>query len=374
MSWRGEMRKAGFGSFGAGNKMDYRGNFTADNIIGFPRNYLYVDGNNGTTGATGKSADNATAAIQEAVDIANLDSAYATRDTDIFVAGGFYEENVHFTKADAVTAGLGSDELLWVAGGTNVGGVSKIRLIATGYSFIQGPAGVAQPTLYFGRPNVEVHNFTTIKCGSTEIITAGNWVDADGGSSVHMKMPTVLFSDDYNMGHTNGGDTLDYGAANACLLNNCKVNGGTGAGGVLNNGGNWNHTTNCLIEYYNEYGIAHVGSSKGTAAENLTRNCGFHQQGASTTALVHGQAIIWWVDHCHFWDENPSNGLLIRQAQNGASSFCWLTDCFAHDEADFVDATNAGWDAVAIYSASGGGPVGNDDLTSGGWVADTADA
>jgi len=372
MSWRGEMRKAGFGSFGAGNKMDYRGNFTADNIIGFPRNYLYVDANNGTTGAAGTSADNATAAIQEAVDIANGDDSYFTRDTDIFVAGGFYEENVRITKSAAVTAGAGSDELLWTAGGTNVGGINKIRIIATGYTFLQSPAlistAVAEPALYFGRPNVEVHNFTTIKCGTTtgtHPITKTNWVDGDGGTSVHMLMPTVLFSDDYNV---DSGDTLDYGAANACLLNNCKVNGGTGAGGVLNNGGNWNHVTNCLIEYYTEYGIAHVGSSKGTAAENLTRGCNFHQQGASSPALVHGQAVIWWVDDCNFWDEDPSGGLLDRQAQNSASSYCWLTNCRAHDVDDFQATNNAGWDAANIYTAINGGPLGSDNLTGDYWV------
>ena len=368
MSWKGLMRKAGFGSFGVGNTMDYRGNFTADNIIGFPRKYLYVSGNNGTLGATGTRATNACLTIQEAVDIANTYENLG-EDTDIFVAGGFYEETVAITRSACNGGASGADTgpMLWTAGGTNVGQVGKIRIIPTGYAFLQSPAAALSPTIYFGRPNVEVHNFATIKCGATGAHTKGLWVDVDGGTSVHMTMPTVLFSDDYNMGAA-GGDTLDYGAANACLINNCKVNGGHGGGGILNNGGNWNHATNCLVEYYTEYGIAHVGSSKGTAAENLTRSCNFHQQGANSPALVHGQAVIWWVDDCRFWDESPSGGLLHREASNSNSSFCWITNSQVHDEADLDETNNGGWDAVNITSASGGGPMCSDNLTTASWV------
>ena len=119
-------------------------------------------------------------------------------------------------------------------------------------------------------------------------------------------------------------------------------------------------------EYYTEYGVAHVGSSKGTAAENLTRNCDFHQQ-VSGAALVHGQAIIWWVDGCNFWDESPTK-ILARQAQNSNSSFCWITDCYAHDEDDFEGANNAGWDAVGIRTALNGVSQGSDNLTGDNWV------
>lgn len=368
MSWRGEMRKAGFGSFGVGNRMDYRGNFTADNIIGFPRKYLYVDANNGTAGAPATSATSAIDTIQGAVDIANLDSTYLTYDTDIFIAGGLYTENVHITKADAVTAGATEAMLLWTAGGTNVGGIGKIRLIATGYVFLIGVATVAQPPLYVGRPNVEIHNFSTIKCNTTVgsyPITKTNWADADGGTSVHMQMPCVLVSDDYNMGAA-GGDTLDYGAGNAVKIVNCKINGGTGAGGILNNGAKWVEALGCRIEYYTEYGVANVGSSKGTAAENLTRGCDFHQQ-VSGAALVHGQAVIWWVDDCRFWDESPTK-VLARQAQNSNSSYCWITNSYLHDEDDLEGTNNSGWDAAGIVTALNGASQGSDDLTSDNWV------
>lgn len=323
--------------------------------------HMFVDSNNGAHGNDSMSVDQATNTIQATVDKANSPD-YATKNVDIHVLGGLYSENVNFSRAGS---NLDADTMLWTAGGTNVGSIGKIRLIAHGYVWLGGPVGVAQPTISISRPNVEIHNFTTIKCLSTETITKTNWTFAEGGTSVHMQMPVIGFDDNFN-----DSDLLN-GAANSCLVNNCKINGGTGGGGILNNGGNWIHATNCLIEYYTEYGIAHVGSSKGTAAENLTQNCNFHQQGGSSAALVHGQAVIWWVDGCRFWDENPSDRLLHRQAQNSSSSFCWITNCWVHDEADLVHANNAGWDAAGIYVASGGGPMSNDDLTGSGWLYGT---
>ena len=360
MSFEGMLAKAGIFSDGA--NIDIPGTLNAGNYPSMAHLALYVDANNGSDNYSGRNLSKAYATIQKAVGVANSPT-YATQNVDIFVYGGLYSENVNFSRAGTE---LGSDTMLWTAGGTNVGSIGRIRLIAVGYVWLGGPVGVAQPTISICRPNVEIHNFSTIKCLSTETITKTNWTFAEGSTSVHMKMPVIGVSDDYN------GSSLLNGAGNSVLINNCKINGGTGAGGILNNGGKWVNVTNCMIEYYTEYGIANVGSSKGTAAEILTRGCDFHQQGASSPALIHGQAVIWWVDACRFWDEAPSGGLLDRQAQNSASSFCWLTNCYAHDCDDFQATNNAGWDAAQIYTAINGGPLGSDDLTGDNWV--TADA
>ena len=320
------------------------------------RKHLFVSDNNGKRGNDGKSVGQATKTIQAAVDIANSPDN-CLHNVDIHVLGGLYSENVNFSRAGS---NLGSDVMLWTAGGTNVGGIGQIRLIAHGYTWLGGPVDVAQPTISICRPNVEIHNFTTIKCLSTETITKTNWTFAEGGTSVHMQMPVIGISDDYN------ASDLLYGAGNSVLIKNCKVNGGTGAGAILNNGGKWVHVVDSLLEYYTEYGVAHVGSSKGSPAENLIRGCGFHQQ-VSGAACVHGCSIIQWIDNCDFWDESPTK-VLQRQAANANAQFCWIGNCRVHDEADLIG-NNTGWDAVQIYSASGGGPMGNDDLTGGVWVA-----
>ena len=323
------------------------------------RKHLFVSDNNGKRGSDGKSVGQATKTIQEAVDIANSPDN-CLYNVDIHILGGLYSENVNFSRAGS---NLGSDVMLWTAGGTNVGGIGQIRLIAHGYTWLGGPVSVAQPTISISRPNVEIHNFTTIKCLSTETITATNWTFAEGGTSVHMQMPVIGIDDNYN------NSDLLYGAANSVLINNCKINGGTGAGGILNNGGNWIHCTNCLVEYYTEYGIGHVGSSKGSPCENLIRGCDFHQQ-TSGAACVHGSAIIQWIDNCRFWDESPTKALQ-RQAANANAQFCWITNCYIHDEDD-LEGNNTGWDACGIYSAVNGGPLGSDDLTGDNWVSGDA--
>ena len=325
--------------------------------------HMFVDNNNGKRGNDGMSVDQAMFTIQAAVDKANAPD-FATKNVDIHVLGGLYSENVYFSRAGS---NLGVGTMLWTAGGTNVGSIGKIRLIAHGYVWLAGPTDVAKPTISIGRPNVEIHDFTTIKCLSAETITKTNWTfgGPEGGTSVHMQMPVIGISDNYN------NTTLLEGAANSVLVKNCKINGGTGAGGILNNGGNWIHSENCLVEYITEYGIAHVGSSKGTPAENLIKGCNFHQLNASATCIMHGSAVILWVDQCNCWDEDPGGGaagFLQRQAANSNAQFCWVHNCHVHDEADLIG-NNAGWDASEIYSASGGGPIGNDDLTGGTWVA-----
>jgi len=327
--------------------------------------HMFVSSNNGKRGNDGFSVDQAMVAIQDAVNVANSPD-YATYNVDIHVLGGLYSENVNFSRAGS---NLGYEAMLWTAGGTNVGAIGKIRLIAHGYVWLAGPVGVAQPTISISRPNVEVHNFTTIKCLSTETITKTNWTFAEGGTSVHMQMPVIGIDDNYN------NDDLLNGAANSVLINNCKINGGTGAGGILNNGGNWIHSTNNLIEYITEYGVAHVGSSKGTPAENLVQGCNFHQLNASATCVMHGSAVILWIVDCKCWDEDPgggaTGGFLQKQAANANAQFGWINNCHSHDNGDF-EGNNTGFDATQIYTAVNGGPLGNNDLTGDNWVSGDA--
>ena len=361
MTWDGDLLKAGIDSDGK-NVDILDGNFTANNFPSMAHRTIYVDSNNGLDTYTGNSPDKAKATIQAAVDIANS-AAYATKNVDILVLGVLYSENVNFSRAGTE---LTDAAMLWQAGGTNVGKIGKIRLIAVGYVWLAGALTVAQPTISISRPNVEIHNFSTIKClvTDTDSIKKGNWTFAEGGTSVHMQMPVIGFDDNYNYNHDGaGGGTLLNGAANACLVNNCRINGGTGGGGILNNGGNWIYATNCLVEYFTEYGIGHVASSKGKPAENLIQNANFHQLNASATCIMHDAAVILWADQIRCWDEDPGGGgtagLLQKRTGGTNAQFSWITNVYCHDTAD-LDGNNSGFMAAQVYSATDGGPQGCD--------------
>jgi len=327
--------------------------------------HLFVSSLIGARGADGKSKGQSVNTIQAAINIANSPDN-CLENIDIHILGGLYSENLSFTRAGS---NLGSDAMLWADGGMNVGNIGKIRLIAHGYVWLGSPVGVAQPTISVARPNIEVHNFETIKCLSTETITKTNWTFAEGGTSVHMQMPVIGVSDDYN------NSDLLYGAGNSVLINNCKINGNANAGGILNNGGKWIHTTNCLVEYVKEYGVAHVGSSKDAPAENLIRGVNFHQLAASATCVMHGSVVILWIDNCKCWDENPGGaataGFLQKQTANSNAQFGWVNNCHSHDNGDF-EGNNTGFDATQIYTAVNGGPLGSNDLTGDNWVSGDA--
>ena len=334
--------------------------------ISVPDLTYFVSVNDGLDGNDGLSKDTPKATIQAAVTLAN-NAANATKDVDIYVMHGVYSENVSFTRAGT---GLDADTMLWTAGGTNLSSIGKIRLIATGYVWLGGVVAVARPTISVSRPNVEIHNFTTIKCLSDQTITKTNWdFDSTGFTSVHMQMPVIGFDDNFNDSDLLGG------AANSCLVKNCKINGGTGAGGILNNGGNWIHVVDCLVEYITEYGVAHVGSSKGTPAENLIQGCNFHQLNSSATCVMHGSAVILWIENCRCWDEDPgggaTGGFLQKQTANSNAQFCWINNCHSHDNGDF-EGNNTGFDATQIYTAVNGGPLGSNDLTGDNWVSGDA--
>ena len=323
---------------------------------------FYVSSQHGSDSNSGFGINDAKKTIQAAVAIANSPD-YVKFNSDIMILQGLYLENVEITRA---ASGLDYVAMLWTAGGTNLGYIGRLRLIGVGHVWL-GTPNVAKPAIYVGRPSVEIHDFTTIKVltvVNSYPITKTNWTDGDGGTSVHMKMPVVLFSDDYN------NDTLLYGAANSCGIYNCKINGGTGAGGILNNGGNWIDVVGCTLEYCHEYGVAEVGSSKGFPAELKVYDSRFYQL-YSGSFIVHGQCYYMHVDNCRFFDENPggeaTGGVLNRQTSNSNSNSCWITNCTVHAEDD-LEGNNTGWDACGIVSAVEGGALASDDITGDHWT------
>jgi len=362
MSWHGDMLKAGIAS--NGNDINvFGGNIAANNFPSMAHKTLYVDSNNGLDTYSGNSLSSAKATIQAAVTIANS-SKYATQNVDIFVLGGIYTEVVNFSRTGTE---LGDAVMLWQSGGTNIGLIGTIRVIAVGTVFLTGLATSVFPTISIGRPNVEIHNFATIKMISDEDISEP-WTAQSGSTVNHVGMPAVFVEDNYNYNHDGvGGGTLLYGAGNNVLINNCRINGGgkTNGGAVCNYGSKWIHVKNCLMEYGNAYGFASVGSQKGTCAECLTEGCTFQQN--TDCDLMHGNNVIHWVRGCNF----PSltvTAYLVKNGPGGASILCAISDCsIAQDTlAEMVSAGNAGWAASGIRTGGVAGSciIGNEDLAA----------
>jgi len=355
MTWDGDMLKAGIDSDGK-NIDVFNGNITANNFPSLANRTIYVDSNNGSDSWTGNSPDKAKATIQAAVTIANS-STYATKNVDILVLTGIYTEVVNFSRAGT---GLGDAVMLWADGGTNIGLIGTIRLIAIGTVFLTGLATSVFPTISIGRPNVEIHNFATIKMISDEDITEP-WTSQEGSTVNHVGMPAVFVEDNWN------GTTLLFGAGNNVTINNCRINGGnkTDGGAVCNYGSKWIHIKNCLMEYGEAYGLATVGSQKGTPAECTTEGCTFQQN--TDCDIMHGNNVIHWVRECNF----PSltvTAYLVKNGPGGASILCAISNCsIAQDTlGEMISGGNAGWAASGIRTGGVAGSclIGNEDLAA----------
>ena len=319
-----------------------------------PRVCYYVDANNGSDTLDGKGWTRAKATIQAAVTLANS-SANATQDVDIYIATGTYEELVHVSRAGT---GLGDAAMLWDAGGFNIGSIGTIRIIAIGNVFWTNAAVTdTQPTLTIGRPNVDLVNFACIRSDTTETVTKTNWTSAEGESPMHIGMPAILFDGEYN------GSTYMNGAAANCKVINCRVNAGGARGAIVNDGCNWGHVYDSLMEYGAEYNLAIVGSGKGSPAENLIRNCRF-QQGTATD-ILHGNNIITWVQRCDFPSATVTK-YLAPITPGGASQLSTITDCSINqpDLAELIP--NAGWKAAGIMTTGAAGVcmIGDADLAA----------
>lgn len=318
----------------------------------------FVDANNGTAAASGEDWANALSTIQAAVVMANAPK-HKTDNVDIYIANGQYNEEVSITSAG--TAATDAEEL-WASGGLNIGKWGTLRLIGGGGhldggggTFLYGTAAATTPVISVGRPNVEIHNFATIKCNVTTQIEAGGWTDTEGISgSAHICMPAVAFVDNFN------DDNLLGGAANNCVIKNCRVNGGGLGGCIANVGCNWIYILNCLVEYGTDYGIAIVGSSKGSPCENLVQGCIFHQN--TSADILNGNIIIGWIDRCMFMDENPGGGNLVKLGAGAAAQYAWMTNCVFHDEADMSG--NTGFDFVNCAAATNVSIINSDDGTT----------
>jgi len=325
--------------------------------------HLFVSSNLGRRGNDAKSKGQAVSTIQTAVEIANSPDN-CLENIDIHILGGQYVENVHFSREGS---NLDYLAMLWAEGGKNAGRIGTIRLIAHGYVWLNTSVISQQPAISICRPNIEIHDFMTIKI-DPEVggypITAGNWTFANGDTNGHVKMPVIGISDNFN------NSDLLHGAANNVLISGCKINGGTGAGGILNDGGNWIRVENCKIEYYHDYGVAHIGSEKGHCAENLIYGCDFAGPQYSGAAVLHDNLVYSLIDRCIFRDPD-GNSVLALLSGGTVAIECLISNCQVHDEADLVSAapaSNIGFDAVNITTVSGGGPGGNDDLAAGSWV------
>jgi len=248
---------------------------------------MYVSEHRGNDTWDGLSYERAKATIQAAVVVANS-AEYALIDVNIHVEGGYYCEDVWFSRAGT---GLDYTAMLWDAGGVNIGQIGTIRLIADSNVFLLGTASATAPTISVGRPNVEIYNFATIKGQNG---SAKNWYGPDGGHVTHFGMPVVYFEDDFN------NTTLLHGAANNCKVVNCRVNGGgnTAGGCILNLGSKWIQIYGCKIEYGDDYGYGIGGSDKGNPAECEVVDCTFHQ--GTDADILHANVIILFVQRCHF--------------------------------------------------------------------------
>ena len=321
----------------------------------FQRTRFYVNANDGSDDDSGESWDGAKATIQAAVDVANA-LRYATKNVDIYVANGQYEETVEIKWAAlGMTSAQNTAALLWTNMGLNCGKLGTLRIIGGGGVFGSGHpkwtcgTTATQPNLYVGRPNVEVHGFN-IQMNETGGVAAGSWGDGDemAGHSQH-GMPAIVVEDQYN------DDDLLNGAGNNFLLNNCRVN--SGAAGLLNSGAKWVNATNCLFEYCTN-GVSIIANSKGRASESLIQNCRFSM---NTYDILHGYAVTCWVDRCDFISNNAT-AHLFPLAAHAASTYCTMTNCTGDTISKFCGgsstvAKNNGWDGNFLTCAEGTGSI-----------------
>jgi len=343
--------------------VDQRVKFTKQLILPgvFTHQYFYVDGNNGSDNNNGETLSNAKASIQAAVNLANAPK-YATKNVDIFVGNGNYEETVEITRAGT---GLDYTAMLWENMGSNCGKIGTLRIVGpggwlgTGYAKWTTGAAATQPGLYVGRPNVEVHNFN-MQLDSDGTLTKATWGDGDEmAGHAHVGMPFICVEDQFN------NDALLNGAGNNFLLNNCRVNGGGKAngGGLLNSGAKWVNVINCIFEYCAGYGIAHIGNSKGTASESHTRGVLFSQ---NTYDFAHGAAICLWINDCHF--ATASTKQLLGISPCAGATHSTIRDCTVMNQNGLEHALNSGWDAYNILDYTEGWPQSSGDLSSDNWV------
>ena len=322
--------------------------FQKDVIL--PQDYVYkrfyVSQLNGSSGNDGESWEGAVDTIQAAVDLANI-PLYATRNVDILVGNGLYEETVEITRAGTE---LTSTAMLWQNMGSNCGYIGKLRIIGDsgvygrGYNKWTCGAAAMQPNLYIGRPNVEIHGFN-IQEDSSETTTAGLWgldttYDEMAGHA-QISMPAILCEDQYN------NAALLNGAGNNVLINNCRIN----SAGILNSGAKWVDVTNCILEY-GEYGVAIIANSKGTPSESHVNNCLFSQK---TYDIVHGNAITCWVDNVRFASASTTH--LFPLAAHAASAYCWISNSIGNTMNIWNgtdNAKNAGWGASNCYCTDEG--------------------
>ena len=318
-----------------------------------PQKSYFVDGNNGSNGNTGLTPDDAFLTIQHAIDVVNV-AANITIDCDILVMGGYYTETLWFKHTH-----MGTEELLWTNGGSNIGLVGKIRMIAMGNAFIEGGTSAVVPTITIDRPNVEIHDFEMIYLTTTETVTSGNWTLPSTGTVSGYAMPCVYTGDDYN--YPDG--SREYSAGNKVLINNCRINAGTGDIAVMSHGAKHVYVTNCIIEYAGDYGIAMIGSSKGAGAECKIAHCVFNQ---NDTDIYFQAQVTNFIHDCLFMNDGATDHF----AGGSGCSYNWIDNCAGLSEDLFEAAGSSGIDATRIYTSTDGGPAGSTNLTTDTWRAD----
>ena len=320
----------------------------------FTHQIFYVDALNGSDSDNGETLSNAKATIQAAVTLANSPT-YATKNVDILVGNGLYEETVQITRAGT---GLLEGAMLWQNMGSNCGYIGTLRIIGnsgvfgTGYNKWTCGAAATTPNLYIGRPNVEIHGFN-MQENSDATTTAGNWGDGvEMGGHSQAGMPVICVEDQYN-GETIG--TLLNGAGNNVLISNCRIN--SGASGILNSGAKWVQVLNCHLEYCTN-GVAMIANSKGRASESLIRGSQFSM---NTYDVLHGYAVTCWVDRCDFVSNNAT-AHLYPLAAHAASTYCTMTNCTGDTISKFCGgsatvAKNNGWDGNFLTCSEGTGSI-----------------
>ena len=320
------------------------------------RRAYFVDGTAGLDGNTGRSWGNAFKTIQRACTMANS-AEEALYDTDIYIGRGLYEETVELTR---VGSGLGSGVMLWASGGQTAAGIGMIRLIANENVFLHNGTSGTAPTLYIGRPNVEVHNFGTIKLTNTTGIAGGEWSSPEGyGGTIAHGMPAIFIERNYN------ASTYLDGAANKVKVVNCRVNGNAANQGcILVMGSSQVFVLDCIIEYGHEYGIAMCGSSVGSTAENLIKGCIFNQN--TGTDIHHGSLVTSWIMDCLFANPNAT-AHLSKHGSEANAVYCTMSGCSIPSATALTKVISAGNSTFAcshMYTGHATNFIGDSDLAS----------
>lgn len=309
---------------------------------------FYVDALNGSDRNNGETLSNAKATIQATVNLANAPT-YATKNVDILVGNGNYEETVQVRRDGT---GLDYEAMLWENMGSNCGYIGNLRILGNagphgaGYNKWTCGVGATEPCLYIGRPNVQIHGFNIQNDSGG--VAAGLWGDGDEMfGHPQIAMPSIVAEDNYN------NDDLLNGAGNNILISNCKLN----SGGILNSGAKWVNVDGCHLEYC-DYGVAMIGNSKGRASESLVSNSVFSM---NTYDIEHGFAVTCWVDRCNFISNNAT-AHLFPLAAHAASTYCTMTNCYGDTLSKFCGgsatvAKNNGWDGAGIWCAEGCGSI-----------------